>query len=866
MSIISRSYNDLNGKFSYLDGDSLIPIDFENKNLANFWEKYCKNSSENMYENNRIFMPVVFRIKIDFDEDIEDEDFDEFIVEFIKVTNNVISSENDIDNIYLCTCVLDNRVGKTFYCRIQYPHLMLNISKQIKMLDKIFKECRKNKIKDHLSCEPIGSWKDFVPTNLLKSPLALYGSKEDEKSPILNLYSFYNEDVDVMEPDEVFDATNHKICRDGLLGKGKIERKEALYWLPLILSIDFCEPTNDNDEDDSLEMRFLHPYDDSVELSKLFLDMIDKNARKHDIYWLEIGKALYNITDGNDEGLMLWKNFSDDERCEDKYPDLDTKNNITIRTLAWYAREDDPTRYEQWNTLWSRSVLENEDNLGDQHLAYLLYTMKWLDIICQPVGKGAIWYIFKQHTLLKLPSQVFMDACVFDEKHPRRTNLYKFVANEISYYADLAKNENDMNTTQKYYEKIKILQRCSNRISGDRGPGSIIHSSIKYFSDETDDGAYISFFEKVNVRDALGCKNGVIEFYKNDAIYRSGKLEDFITQVTRSKYPVNCNWDHPKIKLLEKEVLDKLFPNPEIKDFYGRIGGSSLSTECFEKKVIFNTGKTNGGKSAAKGLSESALGSYANNLSSKFFASGGSGSGGPSPEEARLGYSRQVWSQEPSARITIDDGKFKESSGGDTKFARFLNENGGDVEFNYTLYINCNLIPSFAHVDSAVKARVLPLPFEAKFDNDAPDDPEEQTRLKHFKCNPNMKKMLNDLGPYYLWYLCRMFEEYKRVGLKIPEVILKNTREHWRNRDPYDCFLAEKVEEDEEGDVSLGEMYFSFKNWWMHNQQGITPDRDIFKHSTNERIGSCDFENIWHGYSMKKMRDEDDMDDPLNRG
>ena len=83
MSCLNKVIEDHRGNFSHHDGGEYIPVDFERKDLANFWKRYCKNKDADVYENPRNFMPIIFSMRIGFDENIEDEDFSEFIENFI---------------------------------------------------------------------------------------------------------------------------------------------------------------------------------------------------------------------------------------------------------------------------------------------------------------------------------------------------------------------------------------------------------------------------------------------------------------------------------------------------------------------------------------------------------------------------------------------------------------------------------------------------------------------------------------------------------------------------------------------------------------------------------------------------------------
>ena len=93
------------------------------------------------------------------------------------------------------------------------------------------------------------------------------------------------------------------------------------------------------------------------------LDLLELLSEKRftvESYFLDIGKALYKATEGEDLGLIEWKKIVDrkklkfdNEFCDSKWIGFDNEE-VTVKTLAWYAKEDRPEDYYQWHGRWCR--------------------------------------------------------------------------------------------------------------------------------------------------------------------------------------------------------------------------------------------------------------------------------------------------------------------------------------------------------------------------------------------------------------------------------------------------------------------------------------------------------------------------------
>ena len=96
----------------------------------------------------------------------------------------------------------------------------------------------------------------------------------------------------------------------------------------------------------------------NIDLCNKFLSMINSSRFLDEHLSILIGKAIHNSYQGNEEGLRLWirhiessfvdeTNINRNQTLKDVYGNFDD-DNVTIRTLAWYAKLDSPEDYDKY--------------------------------------------------------------------------------------------------------------------------------------------------------------------------------------------------------------------------------------------------------------------------------------------------------------------------------------------------------------------------------------------------------------------------------------------------------------------------------------------------------------------------------------
>ena len=142
------------------------------------------------------------------------------------------------------------------------------------------------------------------------------------------------------------------------------------------------------------------------------------------------------------------------------------------------------------------------------------------------------------------------------------------------------------------------------------------------------------FLEKADEnKQIFGCENGVIDLELNT--FRDGTPDDYLTFTCRQEYR---EYDPNSVEVEEiKDYLAKVFPNPNIRNYFLDVACSCLEGGNLNKKFIVNTGDTNGGKSKTIELLEAVFGDYAIYFPRELIIRGpGNSSNAPRPELARV--------------------------------------------------------------------------------------------------------------------------------------------------------------------------------------------------------------------------------------
>lgn len=255
----------------------------------------------------------------------------------------------------------------------------------------------------------------------------------------------------------------------------------------------------------------------------------------------------------------------------------------------------------------------------------------------------------------------------------------------------------------------------------------------------------------------LCCANGTIDLRTGEL--RPHERADLMTKAVPIVYTPEA-----RLPLWDKFLADATGQDGDLAAFLARAAGYSLTGDTREEKLFFVHGPSRAGKSTFLDALKMVLGSYAATADFETFLARRD-PGGPRQDIARLAAMRFVVSIEVDEGRKLAEALVKMLTGGDEVTARYLF--GREFEFRPTfkLWLAANAAPRAHADDDAIWNRIVRIPFERVVV--APD--------------PRVKLTLRDpdlAGPAILAWAVRGCLEWQRVGLKIPESVVKASGEY----------------------------------------------------------------------------------------
>jgi len=659
----------------------------------------------------------------------------------------------------------------------------------------------------------------------------------------------------------------HSFFLNGLIDKELInEYQDINWWIPIILSIHFSiKITQILKNNNHILQQQSSPFllEDSNDLSteqltEQLLSMISKNKMTFEYknYWYDIGKCIFNIYNGNSSGLNLLKKYTADiellDAIENEYYYKFANEPYDIRTLAYFAKIDNPELYNEWHYKWIYNDVIFSLTGENVPVEKVLYKTLWLEYIYDPVGKE--FYHFTENRLKKDLGALELSESLTDTIIPIYENLRKDLANK-------SVNEKNPGNKKGFEESIKLSTAVIKKLNTNTFRNSIISGSKCKFKD--------NFFqnysdENLNV---MSWKNGVTECYDNTITFRGGKLQDYITKSTNINFPISYTDNHPHVKFMQ-EYFSMLHVDPELRYFFLKDQASFLLGGNDEKYFRNWIGESNASKSQYVKFLAGTFGEYFVNLpNSTITLSKYGASNGHCPELEQAKGARIALIAETSIEEPLDCAKIKKFTGNDGYYSRTHHSEGKTRTLTFKAIHMSNVIANVPGADEAfINNRDIIIPFQSKWIQNPPDSREEQFRLKLFKIDNSFSKRIKFYTQAQAYLMYKYFPAYKNEGTyTLPKCVIKATNEHHQNMDPFYNFIIDKLtfvySNIENKTLSVEEtmvvidLYTHFKSWFVAYYPSIKPpNQSIFKMemTKNNRLGLLDpISNKWVGLKLK---------------
>lgn len=542
------------------------------------------------------------------------------------------------------------------------------------------------------------------------------------------------------------------------------------------------------------------------------LDMLHVNRFNIEPFWKDIGQSLFNITDGSQEGLTLFKQHStqatvphrDPIACRTYYTHL-TRNQLSEKTIAFYARHDSRKKYDEWHGSWTKPLIYKALSCDVDDVAELIYRIFWLEHLCTHKDRN-IWYVFKNHRLM------IQDDCVDLE-----LGISEYLVPMLEKMKDAFREENMF--------RNQIDKLCKHL----KNPGfitSCIRMARKKF--------YVYDFDKYKDCDPFktGWSNCMITCSSDHAYTSDGKPEDYITKSTYMTYRSEFTWQHPLVaKFLT--FMGQVFPDKELCHFSLKNMASFLHQER-QSQVWCGTDES---KTMIAKLLQLVLGAYCVDfppcmLTGRYAH--------PELVQAHIGF------------VTHGDEKIVKHFTHEDQFS--FNKGGCKI------IIMCKCIPEITLVNKALRDKFLYLPFLSQWTDSAPDDPIEQYRQRKFKKNLLLEDELGTLAHAAAWVMVQYYSIYKKEGLNAPPIIVQYTEDYWTKHDPIIAFITEYITPawttenviDMNKSFTVSEAHIQFIKWHRKIYPEVqVPSQPSFKQDLWARLGPQSKGKRWYGMDLK---------------
>jgi phage/plasmid-associated DNA primase len=871
--------------------------------MSTFWSRYCEIVDEtrtltvgqgnwSLAERPQEQMPIICESILRFQNaDIHEAYGNDFILAVIACYQTAMLellqiTESSVE--FIC-CVLesvqmweepaDPKTGEpatmAHQFRLQFPYCKTSAVVQSQIIrPRAIQLLREQNVISRLPQQPINDWEAIINAKVAVEPLTLYRSTSASNRPRMEFRYIYGPILEehieagsapVLELTEVFQPSNHNHVQQGIVSVSTFaDEQQPEHWIPLFLSVNYWIMITLPKERLTKAPRFeningtrfsgtssnIREDETEIELAEQLIAFLLPHRLEKRAYWLEIGRALYSACKGEDDGLELWIRWSlqsdgkTDEECRNLYATF-RDSCISLKTIAWYAREDSPDDYEAWHLRWCLPVLEKAISCLHNDVAKALYRVYWLQFTCASMDKSSIWYHFENHRWCKTDGAVLLRKCVSADFLKR----FEVMRTQISISVQETDDQNVKTTGEIMIKKIGVLV---DRLKSVPFKANIIKEAGEFFYDKNFD-RFADASEYI-----MGTTNGVIEVYESNIMFRKGKPEDFLTKATSIPYRTDLNRGSAVVRRLWT-YLGQVFRDIDLLHHFLKMSASGIRGRNSDKVFPIWTGEGDNSKSMIVKLFEMTFGTYCIKFPTALLTGRRTQSSGAMPEVARSKSTRWAFLQEPDDEEEIKGGMLKELTGGDSFFARMLYDGGGEVEAFFKLVLMCNKPPNVPTGGKAVKNRLRIIPFLSTWINNPPLTPAEQMSSGKFKKDPFFEKQIPELAQAFLWLLVEYYPIYIREGLDDPIIVKEATDKYWVENDVYAQFAAECIRpatiigldglegRDPNVKMSLTEVYREFKQWHRSNRPNSkVPERIIVRGELVGRWGPLHGES-WFG-------------------
>ncbi len=703
------------------------------------------------------------------------------------------------------------------------PNILLSKDVRKYFITKLFEN---KKIKANIKKTNLINPDDFLDKNSAHVPHVLFGSSKVGKKPyilhsvskviikkgyvepVINVTEqFLNKDVNLVHEFNL----NYRGSKNIIKQKQYVAPKKSI--LDKIKLYDEQIPDNGSDaiermmEDLESDINTLCLDIVNMKYVKGLLEILSVNRLTDYGTWRDVIYVLANTSEQYHK-LAHWvsaraKDVYDPNAVDKLWIDARNSNSanksLTLRSLYFWARQDNPDRIKEFEdlALFNQINKDIHDKITEGKLnhyefaRYIYITHREKYVVDKSTTNGKlVWFefvtsctscfehgeIYKWRELPYLPNTI---SGFISEK-------LKFIITKN--IEDLEKkieaSEGECNEIKYYQKLIKNTKSSTGKLSCSNFKGNVFKElQLMMLSS--------NFVNKLNLdANILGVGNGVLvldNIYEHNGIKIPKLIKSYHEYKITNFTPVDYIPYNPESKYIQKmeELINDLFPPNEqdAKEFIMYFLASSLDFHAKESLLLICCGNGSNGKSFLMDLLNNVLGEhYSKKISMDFFTGGRGKSSTADPEAMSLIGKRFAYSSESSPDDKLNVEKIKEYTGHERMSVRGLYQNQVNVKLHCNFAIITNHLPVIETFDHGSWRRFLFYNFKYKF---VEGDPENEFEKKMDKNVSNVIKedkryqeaLLSILVKYYI----ELQEKYNGDIKKLPHQTLITETDDYRN-------------------------------------------------------------------------------------
>jgi P4 family phage/plasmid primase-like protien len=546
-----------------------------------------------------------------------------------------------------------------------------------------------------------------------------------------------------------------------------------------------------------------------IEIIRDLVDILSVN-RADDYYtWMEVGWCLHNIDPENTELCQIWDTFSHKSskyqagECEKRWQ-LFRDEGLTIRSLNYWARMDNPDRYKEIKLRDIDDLIVKSKSGTNYDIARVVHAYYSDSFVCSSI-KHKIWYEFRNHRWtiteegIHLRQKISRDIV---ELYNRKIINNNMVVQNLPEPETLSPEEQDaqkaiiqelMGETKYYTQNIKELKMYNSKEHIMKEARELYYDNE--FIDKLDENPYL-----------IGFENGIYDLRKGE--FREGRPDDYVTISTGINYT-----EHEEESETVQEIrayFARAFVDPDVRHYTLSFLASCLEGVNRQEKFRIWTGTASNGKSKTLELFLKSFGDYCIKFPITLLTGARAKSNAATPEIAQSKGKRFGYFDEPGENEHINVGLMKEYTGNDRIKARPLYLDPIEFKPQFKLLLLCNDLPKVPPNDDGVWRRLEVVEFKSKF----LDNPNLANPLE-FKKDMTLSEKMNDWREAFMSLLLEHYKIYKQEGIIVPHEIVKYTMEFQKTCDAYSEFMDMHIQStSDQSPVPILDIYENFSEWY----------------------------------------------------